>query len=75
MLKGILRQEWGYEGMVTSDWNTEGEHTKEMQASNDVKMPYGRPENLTESFRSGRIIREELCACAKQILEMILWLD
>ena len=75
MLKGILRQEWGYEGMVTSDWNTEGEHTKEMQASNDIKMPYGRPENLTESFRSGRITREELCECAKRILEMILWLD
>ena len=75
MLKGILRQEWGYEGMVTSDWDTQGEHTKEMKASNDIKMPYGRPENLTESFRSGRITREELCECAKRILEMILWLD
>jgi hypothetical protein len=46
-----------------------------MKASNDIKMPYGRPENLTESFRSGRITREELCECAKRILEMILWLD
>ena len=30
LLTGILREEWGFEGMVTSDWWTRGEHYKEL---------------------------------------------
>lgn len=75
LIQGILRQEWGFDGMVTSDWDTLGEHTKEAKAGNDIKMRFGAPENLRESLVNGRITREELCECAKRILEMILWLN
>ena len=75
LIQGILRQEWGFDGMVTSDWDTLGEHTMEAKAGNDIKMRFGVPENLKESLENGRITREELCACAKRILEMILWLN
>lgn len=75
LLTGILREEWGYEGMITSDWRTHGEHVQEVKAGNDIKMPVGTPEKLLEALHTRELKREELCVCVKRILEMILWLD
>lgn len=75
LLEGILRQEWGFEGMVTTDWTTLAPHTKEVKAGNDLKMPRGDLENLKEAFEQKELTREELCVCAKRILETILWLE
>ena len=44
LLEDILRGEWGYQGMVTTDWWTLGEHCKEVKAGNDMKMACGVPE-------------------------------
>ena len=75
LLQGILRNEWGYEGMVTTDWTTLAEHYKETKAGNDLKMPSGDYDNLRKAMKDGKITREELSACVKRILEMILWLE
>ena len=75
MLNGILRQEWGYEGMVTTDWWTFGEHYKECAAGNDVKMGCGYPERLLEAMEKGALTREQMELAAKHILGMILKLD
>lgn len=75
MLTGILRDEWGYKGMVTTDWWTRGEHYKETKAGNDIKMGCGYPQRLLEALEKGLITREEMYICAKRILEMILKLD
>ena len=75
MLNGILRQEWGYEGMVTTDWWTMGEHYKECAAGNDVKMGCGYPERLLEALKIGALSRGEMELAAKHILGMILKLD
>ena len=75
MLNGILRQEWGYEGMVTTDWWTHGEHYKECAAGNDVKMGCGYPERLLEALKKGVLTRDQMELAAKHILGMILKLD
>ncbi len=75
LLDGILRSEWGFEGMVTTDWENLAEQRKEIQAGNDLKMPYGYPEHLKKALKNGILTREELCVCVKRILEMILWLE
>ena len=75
LINGILREEWGYQGMITSDWNTAGTHEQEIKAGNDMKMPAGRPEQLLDALHSGSLNREELLICVKRILEMLLWLD
>ena len=75
MLNGILRQEWGYEGMVTTDWWTHGEHYKECAAGNDVKMGCGYPERLLEALKKGALTRDQMELAAKHILGMILKLD
>lgn len=75
LLEDILRGEWGFNGMVTTDWWTAGEHYKETKAGNDVKMGCGFPERLLEAMEKGVLSREEMEICAARILEMILKLD
>ena len=75
MLTGILREEWGYEGMVTTDWWTLGEHYKEAAAGNDMKMGCGYPDRLLAALEKGLITRAEMELCAKHILGLILKLE
>ncbi|MDO4299411.1 MAG: glycoside hydrolase family 3 C-terminal domain-containing protein [Lachnospiraceae bacterium] len=75
LLEGILRGEWGYQGCVTTDWWTCGEHYKETKAGNDVKMGCGYPERLLEALEKGCLTRAEMDVCAKRILELILKID
>ena len=75
LLTGILRDEWGYQGMVTTDWWTSGEHYKEVLAGNDLKMASGFPERLKEALDKGVLSREDMVKCAKRILNTMLKFD
>jgi beta-glucosidase len=75
LIDGILRGEWGFEGMVTSDWWTLGEHYKEVLAGNDLKMACGFPERLLEAVENGLLTRQEMEDCGKRILELILKIE
>ena len=80
----VLRREWGYEGMVMTDWNT----TKDggasaalcIKAGNDLIMP-GSQEDIQEiivsleSSMSDNLKPEELRACASRIIRTILASD
>ena len=75
LLEDILREEWGFKGMVTSDWWTRGEHYKELKAGNDVKMASGYPERVKKALEMGAITREDLVRCAKRVLDLIMKID
>lgn len=75
LLTDILRGEWGFKGMVTTDWWTYGEHYKEVKAGNDVKMGCGYPERLLEAMEKGLLTREEMEICGKRILELLLKME
>ncbi len=75
LLDGILRDEWGWNGVVTTDWWTRGEHYKEVKAGNDIKMATGYPERLMKAKELGLITREEMVISAKRVLELILKVD
>ena len=75
LIEGILRDEWGYKGMITSDWENHAEHWKEIKAGNDIKMPYGQPEKVKEALNDGKITREELAECVNRLLNMIIKLQ
>ena len=72
LLEDILRGEWGYEGVVTTDWWTKGEHYKEVKAGNDIKMGTGYPERLMAALEKGLLTKEELRDCARRVLQLIL---
>jgi beta-glucosidase len=75
LLTGILREEWGWEGMVTTDWWTRGEQYREAAAGNDMKMGCGFPERLLEALKLGLISREQLETNVRRILNLILKID
>ena len=75
LLEGILRGEWGFDGCITTDWWTCGEHYKEVKAGNDIKMGCGYPERLLDALEKGCLTRKEMDACALRVLKLILKID
>ena len=75
LLEDILRGEWGFDGIVSSDWWTLADQYKEVKAGNDLKMPAGFPERMALALETGVITREEMEVSVKRILNLILKLD
>ena len=75
LLTGILRNEWGFKGMVTTDWGVKNDPVKEVKAGNDMKMHCGYPEDLKVGYEKGEITRADLELCVKRILDMFTKLD
>lgn len=72
LLTGILREEWGFKNMVTTDWGFKNDPVKEVMAGNDMKMHVGYPEDLMEGYKKGILTEDHLRVCVKRILEMTL---
>lgn len=72
LLTEILRNEWGFKGMVTTDWGQKNDPVKEVRAGNDMKMHVGYPDDLRVAFDAGVITRADLELCVKRVLEMTL---
>lgn len=61
LLTEILRDEWGYDGVVVSDWGTVTDPVAAAQAGLDLRMP-GRPEDprVPDAAATGQIGAEAL---------------
>lgn len=75
LLTDILRGEWGFKGLVTTDWWTNGEQWKEIAAGNDVKMPIGNLEHTLSMLQSGELAREDVRNSVRRLFELFLKLD
>ena len=75
LITGILRGEWGYQGMLTTDWWNHASQPAEIRAGNDVKMGCGYPRKVLDAYRAGELTEEEIDTCARRVLRMILRLD
>ena len=72
LLTDILRDEWGFKGMVTTDWWNYERQYLEIPAGNDVKMGCGMPDHTYEMLMAGKVRRKDLRISAKRVLELIL---
>jgi beta-glucosidase len=74
LLTELLRKEWGYEGIVMSDWF--GSHTTEASVIGglDLEMPgptRDRGDKLVAAVREGRVPAETVRAAARRILLLL----
>ncbi|MDR0424761.1 MAG: glycoside hydrolase family 3 C-terminal domain-containing protein [Clostridiales Family XIII bacterium] len=73
LVSTILRDEWGFEGLVMTDWsNNNSTHYKEAIAGNDIKMPNGSVSNLTAALESGDLERGALVRNISRIMEVTM---
>ncbi|MDP4278635.1 MAG: glycoside hydrolase family 3 protein, partial [Bacteroidota bacterium] len=73
LLTTILRDEWGFKGMVTTDWFSGTDWTSQVYAGNDMLMPgcYQRDE-LKKAILDRRLDEKVLDRNVARILEYIL---
>ena len=72
LINGILREEWGYDGMAIADWGSHAEPYREVLAGNNVHMPVSNCEHLCVAYEKGLITKEMLKENVKYILNFIL---
>lgn len=74
----IVRKEWGFDGVIMSDWNTTVPEDgsipwKCVTAGNDIIMPGNAAdaENIRKAFEDGKLSEEVVRMCAGRILNLI----
>ena len=72
----ILREEWGFEGAVVTDWGDMDmvvDGADAVAAGNDIVMPGGPPviRQILKGYEEGRVTREELEQAVLHLLIMI----
>lgn len=75
LINGILRSEWGYDGLVITDWGNHAEQYREEMAGNDVRMPCGSFKRLQKAMELGLITRRDLEINVRRVLQWILKLN
>lgn len=74
ILTDILRDEWGFEGLVMSDWGAVRDRVKGIMAGLDLEMPSscGAYDDLViEAVKDGRLAEADLDKCVTRVLEFV----
>lgn len=81
MLNDILRDEWGFKGIVVSDWAAVHDTKKSIESGLDVEMGTPKPFNeffyadtLIEQVKSGNIAEAEVDKHVKRVLQLMFTL-
>ena len=74
LLTTILRDEWGYKGMVMTDWGNKEGTVKAVQAGNDLMEPGNASETqrIVAAVENGSLSEEDLDRNVRRILEYIV---
>lgn len=75
LLTDILRNEWGFEGLVVTDWGALCNRVKAMEAGCDLSMPGGSnymEDKVAAAVRSGALPEESIDTCAARVICLAL---
>lgn len=74
LLTDILRNEWGFDGYVMSDWGAVNKRTKGIEAGLDLEMPTSYETNdkeIVKAVRDGSLDEKALDKAVERILDKI----
>lgn len=72
LLTTLLRNEWGFDGLVMTDWGNNSFFWREIAAGNNLKMPGGNPDELVRAVNQGLLSREILENNAEVLLNVVM---
>lgn len=74
LLKDVLKEEWGFEGFVVSDWGAVNDRAKGLLAGLDLQMPYDGgfgDRKIIEAVKKGEIPEDVLDRAVERISKII----
>lgn len=73
ILDDILRKEFGFDGLIVSDWSAVHSPYKAVKATLDLEMPHngGSFENIKKAYEDGLVSEEEIDKCVQNILNLL----
>ena len=74
LLNKVLREEWGFEGLVMSDWGAVNDRVEGIKAGLDLEMPGDVAHNrqvIIDAVNNGTLSMEELDRSVRRVLNMI----
>ena len=74
LLTDVLRKEWGFDGLVMTDWTGKRNTAAQIQAGCDLMEPGGRSQinELVRKVRKGELPEEDLDTCVRRVLGLIV---
>ena len=75
LLTDVLRGDWGFEGLVMTDWGAVNDRVQGIRAGLDLEMPGSKGVNdakIVEAVKNGALKEEELDLVAERIVRLIL---
>lgn len=75
LLTQVLRDEWGFEGLVMTDWGATDDRVKGVQAGLDLEMPASGGYNdakIVEAVKQGKLPEQALDRVVERIVGLIL---
>ena len=74
LLTTILRDEWGFDGIVMTDWTGKRNTAAQIQAGNDLMEPGNESQikDIVEKVKSGVLKEADLDICVRRILQYIV---
>lgn len=73
LLTDKLRKEWGYDGLVMSDWGAVDERVKGIEAGLDLQMPSCNAKTdkeIVAAVQSGELDEKLVDSCARNVLKL-----
>lgn len=78
LLTEILRDRWGFDGFVVTDWGAAKDATKGVKAGLDLVMPGGsdvHQKAILQAISDGRLTEAELDTAIERILNTLSWTE
>ena len=75
LLLDILRKDWGFDGIVITDWGGSNDHVKGVQAQSNLEMPtpgLDSARQIAAAIQDGNLTMEELDICVDSLLDAVL---
>ena len=78
LLKEILRDEWGFDGLVITDWGASNDHALGVAAGSTLEMPnpgLDSARELIAAVESGKISMDDVDARVDELLDAVIMLS